>query len=189
MTAPSAFYDVAELVLDCVCEKMDSLKDEDPTYAGCPCVTYVSPGEPAFDTCCQSCDGSAHGQLTVQIEDVFPSDNFPSGGQFAFPCKPASWVVQVKVVVARCVPTIDEQGHIDPAAQSEAALLLATDLYAALQAITCCVPAQPVPGKTKRRVSISTAGNTTLIPEGGCGGVEVRAFIEAGPVCGCVDGS
>lgn len=189
MTAPTAFYDVAEIVLDCVCEQMTTVKDTIPTYGGCPCLVYVSPGEPAFDACCRPCDGSAHGQLTVQIEDVFPSANFPSGEQFLFPCKAAAWVVSVRIIVARCIPTMDEQGRIDPAAQSAAAEMLATDLYAVLQALTCCVTADAVPGKTKRRVSISAVGNVEIPSEGGCGGIEVRAAIEAGPVCGCPEGS
>lgn len=187
MSTPTAFFDVAQLALDCVCTSMDEVAELVEGYNGCPCRAYVSAGSPAFDNCCTACDDSDnHGQLTVQLGDVFQSDNFPTTSTFIHPCKAASWVAQIIVTVARCDPSQDEQGTPPTDAElSASAEQLAIDLWAVVRGLTCCLTAEAVPGKSKRRVALANVGNTTIPGEGGCVGIEVRAFVEIGSVCGC----
>jgi hypothetical protein len=187
----TSFYDVARLALDCVCDKMDSLTEElaeeGITY-GCPCRAYVSPSAPVFDDCCdwRCTEGESHGQLSVYINDTYPSDNFPSPSGFIFPCKPAVHVVSLVITVARCAPTMDEQGVPPPVEEIEAAAQIgAIDMWAVTTALQCCVPDNPPPGKTKRRVQITSAGTASVPEQGGCAAIEIRAFVEAGVVCGC----
>lgn len=188
MTTPATFFDVAELALSCVCAQMDAVAAEVASYPGCPCWSYVSAGEAAFDHCCTDCEGNS-GELTVYISDVFPSDNFPTAS-VADPCKAATWVALLVVTASRCAPSPDEQGNPpSPEEQSATAEIVATDLYAILQGLTCCLRSEPVGHKTKRRVQIAAAGNTTITASGGCVGVEVRAYVEIGSVCGCGEGS
>lgn len=188
MTAPTAFHDVAEVVLGCVCDEMDSIAAEVDTYPGCPCWAYVSAGEAAFDHCCQDCEGQS-GELTVYVSDAFPSDNFPVASA-ADPCKAATWVAQVVVTASRCAPSSDESGNPpSPEDLTANAELTSIDLYAILQGLMCCLRADPVGHKPRRRVQISQAGSTTVPSSGGCVGTEVRAYVEVGSVCGCGSGS
>lgn len=185
MTQSSAFFDVAQMALDCICTTMQTIETDIVGY-DCPCRSYVSPGEPAFDNCCQECGQTNHGQLTVHIQDVFPTDTFPTPSAFIFPCAPAVLVAQLVVTVARCTPSPDEQGNPpSPEDLSANAELLATDLYAAYIGLTCCLTQQAVPGKSKRRVQIANAGITATPTEGGCAGIELRAYVEVGARCAC----
>lgn len=190
MSSPTAFHDAAVLALDCICTQMDAVTLELESYPGCPCRAYVSPGEPTFDNCCKKCRDGGHGQLTVYVQDVFPSDSFPSPGAFIHPCKAATHVALLVATVARCTPSQDERGRPPtPEELSANAELLSTDLHAVIKGLTCCLTAEAVPGKTKRRVQIANAGTTTVPAEGGCAAIEVRAYVEVGPVCGCPQGS
>lgn len=186
MSAATIIYDLASAALSCVCEAMADIADEDASYPGCPssCFTYVSAGEPVVDCCASDCDDPG-GMLTTHVESVFPSDNFPNPSAGFAPCKAATWVAVLVVTVARCVDTLDEQGNPQgtPDDWSDSARLLAIDQYAALTALSCCLVADPVPGKTTRRVQIIESRPVTT--SGGCAAVEVRAFVDAGRVCAC----
>jgi hypothetical protein len=186
----TSFYDVARLALDCVCEKMEALTDElaeDGIKYGCPCRAYVSPSAPVFDDCCSSdCGNEQHGQLTVYINDVFPSDNFPTPSNSILPCKAAVHVVSLVITVARCVPTVNEQGQPPPAEAIEAAAQIgAIDMWTVITALQCCVTADLPLNKSKRRVQIASAGTASVPESGGCAAIEIRALVEAGVVCGC----
>lgn len=185
VTEPSAFYDVLASVLSCVCEQMEDVAANDQTYPGCPCIQYVSPGEPTIDCCSDDC-GEDAGRLTVHMEDVFPSDVFPGAATSYEPCKAATWAVAVVVTVARCV----QQGQDlqpNPDDLEAAARVQAIDAFAVMTALGCCVVGDAPAGKRKRRVVIS--GSTPITEEGGCVGTEIRALVEAGPICACQSGS
>lgn len=170
---------------------MDALADEDDAPEGyaCPCLVYVSAGEPSIDCCSDlDCEGTQHGMLTAHVEDVYPSNVFPAASEDFEPCKAATWVAQLVITAARCAPTVDEEGNLAPAAELSAnASLMAFDQYAILTALGCCLVAEPVAGKSKRRVQIQ--GSRPLTSEGGCASVEVRALVEVGQVCACVETS
>lgn len=182
----TAIFDTAQTVLDCVCEQMDAIAVDDPTYPGCPCLTYVSAGEPQIDCCTTECEG-AQGSLTVHVESVYPSDTFPNLTATFEPCKAQTWVAVLVVTAARCAPSMDEQGNNASATELTAnAELMATDQYAVLTALSCCVVNEPPLGKRKRRVLIQES--RPLVSEGGCASVEVRAAVEIGQVCACPSG-
>lgn len=183
---PTGLYDLAQIVLDCVCEQMTSLAETVEGYPGCPaCLVHVSAGEPAIDCCDGTCEG---GMLTVHLENLYPSDAFPEQTGTFEPCKAQTWVGSVVVTIARCAPSGDEPGDSPtPEELTANAHLLAIDTYAALTALGCCVVNDAPPGKRKRRVLIS--GATPVTTSGGCAAVEVRALVEAGQICGCSEGS
>lgn len=176
---PDGFFDLQQTVADCVCAQMNDLAAEDPTYPGCACLVFVSPGEPTID-CCTDC-GESDGRLTVHIEDIFPSDVFPSSATTFEPCKAHTWVVGLVVTVARCLP--QKGPEPEPVDLVEAARTQAIDAYAVMTALGCCVVKDPPAGKRKRRVLVT--GSSPLTEQGGCTGLEVRALVEAGSVCSC----
>lgn len=177
----SQFYDVAATALECICDAMDAITTEG--YPGCPCLQFVSAGEPQIECCFSEdpCDGPA-GMLTVHTEDTFPSDVFPNPSDTFEPCKAASWVSILVVTASRCAPQMDEEGNLPSIEELQsAALVQAIDTYAILQGLGCCLIADPVPGKRKRRVKIQ--GVRPLTSEGGCASVEVRAAVEVAGIC------
>jgi hypothetical protein len=178
------FFDAAQAALDCVCEQMDALADTDESYPGCPCLQIVPAGEPAIE-CCTEDECGSEGMLSVHVESIFPSDNFPNPTAEHQPCKANVWVAQIVVTVARCAPTMDEQGQPYPPADITAnGLLMAKDQWAVVTALSCCLPDETTGlGKRKRRVMFGES--RPLTSEGGCASFEVRAFVEAGTVCSC----
>lgn len=165
---------------------MDLIAADDATYVGCPCLTYVSAGEPEIDCCTTECEGP-HGRLTVHVESVYPSDTFPNLTPTFEPCKAQTWVAVLVITAARCAPSMDKQGNPASAAELSAnALLMAVDQYAILTALSCCLVSEPPAGKRKRRVLIQES--RPLISEGGCAAVEVRASVEVGQMCACSSG-
>lgn len=184
---PTDIFDLAQTTLDCVCDQMDALVDEVAGYPGCPCLRYVSAGEPSIDCCVNGCD-EADGMLTVHVEGVYASPSFPDPPESFAPCQASAWVASVVVTASRCAPTMDEEGNPAPMADLTAsALVQSVDTYAILTALGCCVSADAVAGKRKRRVAIT--GMTPLVSDGGCASVEVRAAVEIAIVCGCPEGS
>lgn len=181
------FFDAAQAALDCVCSQMDALAADDEAYPGCPCWAFVGASEPEIN-CCTEDECGQEGMLSAHVEAIFPSDNFPNPFSGFFPCKAGVWVAQVVVMVARCAPTMDEQGNpLDAADITANGLLMAKDQWAVMTGLSCCLVTDPVAGKRKRRVQISES--RALITEGGCSSFEVRAFVEAGNVCSCPEGS
>lgn len=187
---PLSFYDVAQAALDCVCAAMNDLTDEDgvPEGYACPCLVFVSAGEPALDCCTTGggCDRT-DGMLAVHIEDVYPSNTFPEPTAIFEPCSAQTWVARLVVTVARCYPSDDEGNPGSAEDLSANALLMAVDQYAVMTALSCCLVEDAPPGKRKRRVQIE--GSRPLVSEGGCSAVEVRVLVEAGVVCNCPQGS
>lgn len=185
---PLALYDIAQTALLCICDAMDSFVGEEgvPDGYGCPCLQHVSAGEPSVDCCVESdCFG---GMLATWIENVFPSDSFPSQTATFDPCKAQVWVATLVVTVARCAPGMDSNGN--PASiedLSAAGAVMAIDQAAVLQGLSCCLVADAPTGKRRRRVLIGESRPFTQ--EGGCVGFEVRAAVEVSSLCGCPEGS
>jgi len=181
---PDGIFTVAQTALDCVCAAMDDLAETVEGYAGCPCLVYVSAGEPQIECCTEAFPCSDNGMLTAHLEDVYPSDNFPVPLGGFEPCKAATWVATLVITSARCARQMDDEGNIAEAQEmSDSAMLMAIDQYAILTALGCCLVAEAPARKAKRRVQI--IGTTPQTSEGGCASVEVRALVELGPVCAC----
>jgi len=180
---PETFYAVLESVLSCVCAAMEDVRATDDTYPGCPCIALIVAGEPIISCCDESCDGPG-GMLTVSLDNIFPSDSFPDQTSTFEPCKAQTWVESVVVTVARCAPQPDDAGNEPDAVEfAEAARIQAMDAYAVATGLGCCLVQDAVGHKSKRRVQFDSA--RPLTEEGACVGLEVRAFVEAGTVCGC----
>jgi hypothetical protein len=164
---------------------MDLAEDEGiPEGYSCPCLQYVSAGEPAVDCCSVDCTGPSSGMLTVHIETVFPSDNFPVASSGFEPCKAQTWVASLVVTSARCARSTNDQGELVSTDELQAAaLLMAIDQYAIVTSLSCCVVNEGVGSKRKRRVQIQES--RPQVSEGGCASIQVRAFVEAGTICAC----
>lgn len=189
MTAQATiFFDVAQAALDCVCAQMAELAADDSEYAGCPCLSFVSAGEPGIE-CCVEDECGQEGMLAVHVESVFPSDVFPNPTAEHQPCKAAVWVASIVVTVARCAPTMDENGNLFPPADITAnGLVMAKDQWAVVTALSCCLPADVTGLGAKRKRRVMIGESRPLVSEGGCASFEVRAFVEAGNVCACPEG-
>jgi hypothetical protein len=180
--AATAFFDVAQAALECVCAAMNDLTgtEDVPTGYACPCLVYVSAGPPAVDCCNVDC--TPGGMLTVHVEDVYASEDFPVRSTAFQPCKAATWVAAIVVTAARC-ERIKPDLQPDPDDLTAAALIMAVDQWAIVSALGCCLVADNIPNKRIRRVQI--VGTRPQTSEGGCASVEVRALVEAGRVCNC----
>jgi len=179
MASSDSLHDLAEILLGCVCEHMDTLEDHT-----CPCVVYVAPAAPALDTeACCNCKTDS-GLLTVHLGNVYPSDTFPTQALKIDLCRPTFWIAEYLITVARCVPVLDKRGRMpDPDALAATAAKLSRDRYAVLQALACCLPTREVARKRKRQVSL--AGYRSLGETGGCVGFEIRALVEVDGFCIC----
>lgn len=188
MPNPTIFFDVAEAALGCICGSMETLAERSDLsdYPGCPCRAYVSPVSPPFDACCDNCDsGTSKGQLTVHVEEIFPTDNFPSRSAVIHPCKATSYAALIVVTVARCSPQMKEGGN--PPTEDAIALAarnLAIDRMAVIDGLTCCLPDLPPPGKRRRRVQLINVRN---LSENECLAFEARAYVDAGIACSCTE--
>ena len=186
MTLHTAFFDAAQAALDCVCARMQEFAIDDEEYPGCPCRLGVVHGPPALDDCCDwECPaGQSHGQLTVHLSDTWPTRNFPERNiALIHPCAAQMWVAQLVVTMARCVPATDETGRPPQMdAETRSARVLAIDLKATLDAVTCCFTETPIPGRRNRRTMIQ---GVTSDASGGCGSYTVTVAAEAGVICRC----
>lgn len=193
LRTPTDVDDLAQHLLGCVCAALDDTASRVEGQPGCPCVTCVHPGQPAWDSCCDCTPaGRAGGQLNVWVERVYPTGDGPWPEQqttTAGPrCLPAGTGVAADLVVTllRCAPAVDDQGN-PPGCEAlqRAARITHVDLVTVLGAATCCLPTA---GRARgsRRVLVRDA--RLVGPEGGCVGVEVRLTVDLGAPCLCVHG-
>jgi len=100
----------AERLLDCLC---DALAD---SLGGPVCRCCLRPGAHLvpMDSCYCECGaaGSANGQASVQVTNVYPSSKFPRSGvdEWDDACNTVTWVAELTMTVYRCVHTVDEKG-------------------------------------------------------------------------------
>src|SRR6188472_1455578 len=65
-------------------------------------ASYVAAGAVAWDSCC--------GLLVAAPERVYRSAAFPIEGTTDYVCEPSFLVVDVIVLLLRCVPVVDDRG-------------------------------------------------------------------------------
>ncbi|MCC9686860.1 hypothetical protein [Streptomyces sp. MNU103] len=183
---PSSIHDLAEGVLGCVCAALDAAAADGVDGAlGCPCRACVVPGLPAWDGCDVldgGCEGGPHGQLTVNVRQVFPSspDRFPAldtSVQGVRGCAPPHATgVELVVTLLRCAPVMDESG-CPPSCEelTEAARAVHVDAATVYSALYCCLPGlSPNPRRPRRFV----LGPLQIVgPAGGCVGLEQRVTV------------
>lgn len=163
-------FEVARALLDCICLALNS------TSAGCPSRSCIVPGaEIEFVNCCGSKNG---GQLTINLESVYNSRQFPVPDTVANNCDAPYEVAAYSVTILRCSPS----GDIDHAPTCEAleaaAFTTFVDQRVVREAVQCCLSDtsafESVAGFDYRWVLDE---NPTIGPEGGCAGSTLRVLI------------
>lgn len=139
-------------------------------------TAYVAAGAIAWDTCC--------GLLVVAPERTYRSAQFPIEGTTDYVCESAFLVVDVVILLLRCVPTLDDRGNPPPVPKLSAA-------YGSVlndAAILWNVAAGELPEGWQR----ANVDQTYVGAQGGCVGVETRMSIGLAqslwcPTCESVD--
>jgi len=175
----------AERLLDCLC---DALAD---SLGGPVCRCCLRPGAHLvpMDSCYCECGaaGSANGQASVQVTNVYPSSKFPRSGvdEWDDACNTVTWVAELTMTVYRCVHTVDEKGVPPTCDQLDSdARKIASDRFAMMSAFACCDWRRPAPTREERRIIPGTW--TPVAPAGGCAGGFMTVLVDVGAFC-CPD--
>lgn len=157
---PGQLYATKAGLVDCVAARLAAGPGGEVARAG------VVPGlEVAWDDC--EC-----GLLAVHHVNIWPSRTFPEpdrGGPFT-KCDPPWWVVDVRVTVARCVPTGDGDQPPSVEALDAAAALADADIEAMQVGVACCLAGR------QHRVT----DHLPLGPGGACVGSELAVLVGFG---------
>lgn len=179
-------HGIAENILACVCATLAETATEIDGQPGCPCVACVVPGTPAWDDCTGGCSGTqVPGQLTVHLERILPTSNFPAETRDILGsrnCQPVKAAGEYVITLLRCAPTYSESGCPPTCEeQSEAARILHVDATSIWNGLMCCFPAT----SGARRGQQFVMGQQRVVgPEGQCVGIEQRVTVAL-PNCGC----
>jgi hypothetical protein len=108
--------------------------------------------------------------LVVAPERVYRSIAFPAEATERELCFGGSLVVELVVLLVRCVPTVDERGRAPSSERlDDAYRSLLEDAAVVWDSIICC----ELPGEWER----AAVSQTFVGAEGGCVGVETRVVI------------
>jgi hypothetical protein len=147
--------DVCELWLERCREALRACESEPITAA------FVAAGAVAWDECC--------GTLIAAPERIYRTADFPNEGQSADFCETGSLVVNVLILLLRCVPSVDDRGNPPTADALNASYQRAIrDGAIVWDAVTGDLP------EGWERANVS---QTFTPDEGGCIGVETRFTI------------
>lgn len=136
-----------------------------------PFEQYVAAGAIAWDDCC--------GLLVAAPERVYRAGIFPEEGTVDINCETGDLVVDVLVLLLRCVPVIDDQGNPPTVAELDAAYqLILRDAAVVWNAVVGELPEGWV------RAGVNQA---FLGAEGGCIGIETRVTIGLAQSVWCPD--
>lgn len=159
------FFDVASILVSGIDAALAG------TLGGQPNRACVVPGAIAWDQC--DC-----GQLAVSASRWFYSENFPietGPGTQGTPCMMPYLVGEFIIQLVRCMPSPQGRDLFVPCAQLESASrILIEDAYVVLETtrqILCELRSDDV------IIEFAFGEETTVGPEGGCGGVELRALV------------
>lgn len=143
------------------------------------CRSFFAPGgPPAWDTCGPG-SGGREGQSWVQIQQIGPTDSFPTIQTGAMRCHPPEHAVQFAIGVLRCASTVDDAGNAPGAATLTAEFeKVQRDRAIIDEAVTCCFLADADPG------TFTIGTWTPLGPAGACVGGQ-RILTVAVKRCGC----
>lgn len=194
-----ALHEHQQALLDCICESLDQIPVELPGLLGCPCRTFVSPGQPAADNCDGGCGlepGDFPGQLTVHINRMFATDyqNFPRrfsnaiGAAAAIRDRKQCALPQINaldlyITLFRCIPGPTAEG-CPPAPDdlNATSLQMSADMLAVQRAIACCYPSTDT--EIRRNGRRFSMGDTYMVgPSGGCIGFRTEVTVA---IDGCL---
>jgi len=122
-------------------------------------------------------DNCQCGQLALAIRRTYSSDTFPalSTSDNQGKCGPQFQVAEVVVSVARCVPSLDDEGRPPPCdALLTAALTVESDRSSVRQSLACCLQAL---WKAQRIGAYAIGDSVTVGDLGGCVAVETALWI------------
>ncbi|MFD9903928.1 hypothetical protein [Streptomyces sp. NPDC059063] len=188
-------HHLAETLLGCVCQTLNSTAEQIEGQPGCPCRACVVPGTVAWDSCEDPCGtdaGSDGGQLTVSVARVVVSPDLGvSRVQEAVVlgarnCQLPPMAVELVITLLRCAPSSGEDGCPPTCEQlTAAAQVLHVDAASVHNAVVCCFP-QTAPSARRYRFTLGQL--RTVGPEGECVGIEQRVTVAL-PNCRCPDES
>jgi hypothetical protein len=145
-------------------EALNTIPSASPGYGGVPASAFISPGSPALD-CCE--------QLAVYVSSI--SDQPLTGPSPSAPKAKINNVTLV-AVATRCIPTSDNDGNPpSEAAQTAAAAQINLDAWALWNHLFNLMDAGML---FDRCGNVVFAGLQVLIPQGGCGGVQVTVRVS-----------
>lgn len=103
------------------------------------CKVYQALGTPVIFTCCDCDDGEGNGELSIHFRRLFDADSETLDEvQRVRPCKGGVTAANVRLVLARCRPLLNEQGELpDPETITEAANDQIRDGELMWQALAC----------------------------------------------------
>lgn len=132
-------------------------------------ASYVAAGAIAWDTCC--------GLLVVAPERVYHSAAFPVEGTTDYVCESAELVVDIVILLLRCVPTVDDRGN--PPSPHD--LSAAYEQILSDAAVIWNVAVGELPEGWQR----SNVDQGFVGAQGGCVGVETRMSVGLGQDAWC----
>lgn len=156
-----------QTLLDCV---VDGL-----TGIGRPvCQHYATVGTPVISSCCE-CEEGTDGEVSIHLRRMFEADSSTLAEvRRVRPCRGGTTAATFRVVIARCFPTIGEDGELpDPTALEAAKDGQLADVNALWYALACC---------TGLTLSIDDV-SPDLNPMGGCSllWADVTALVHVSP--------
>lgn len=159
------FFDIASILVSGIHATLVG------TAGGAPNRACVVPGAIAWDQC--DC-----GQLAVSATRWFYSENFPietGSGTQSTPCMMPYLVGEFTIQLIRCMPSPDNRDLFVACNRlAAAARILIEDAYVVLEStrtLLCELRSDDI------IVDFTFGEQTTVGPEGGCGGTELRALV------------
>ena len=145
---------VAATLLECVSEALN-------THLRPVCRVYQTVGTPVIASCCE-CDEDegSNGELSIHLLRMFDADSKSlEEVRRVRPCRGGTMAAQFRMVLARCLPTINEHGEIpEPEVSQERAISQMWDAEVMWQVLACC---------TEYQISIDDL-SVDVSPMGGC---------------------
>lgn len=178
----TSLAEVVQHVRLCMCSALEEASVAIDGQPGCPCRSCTIPGSDVPWEC-PECGSGEPGQLTVTVNRLFVSTNFPLQNTAVDLCEPFTYVADLTVTLLRCIPVIDDRGNSPSCDRLErAAEIQHLDMMALMRAAECCVPHRP--GR-RRRTRVAVVQQRSIGSDGGCAGSELQLFVDVGGPCGC----
>lgn len=128
----STITETVQALLSCVCDAL--VEDGRPV-----CSCYQAIGTPVILQCCECEDGTSNGELSVHVRRVFDADQDLIEVQRTRPCSRGMLAAQLRFVLARCRPIIDEHGELPSHEEiTDYAEDQVRDIEIMWRALTCC---------------------------------------------------
>lgn len=166
-------FGVAANLVDCLCAALKSEdRDEEDRWDGSCCIWPGGGRVPSVE-CCEG-----RGQLSVRVQNGYPTTNFPTQSSTAPECGASllSMATVYEVKATRCVGL--STGCDCDCLELNAARLLG-DLQAMLQGVACCF--EPSGSDDCTRYVLNSW--QLLEPTGGCSGVVMSITVESDGIC------